>query len=187
MKDKRISSTSIDSAFAKDMQPVYVVSRHGYSRRFLSRSAAISNLAHYMVTKTFQRAGLNTNEPDEPVFSNGVLVNRMGQHTQQYLFAHNRCMRRIRRILERKRNMQKWLEKWDAMHDRYVKEQAELQATNQKGSADGCLLTCCFIGGDCRQRLWVVRSNPHFDEGHDGSYIRLCPGGSDPAVHLRHL
>lgn len=85
MKDKRISSTSIDSAFAKDMQPVYVVSRHGYSRRFLSRSAAISNLAHYMVTKTFQRAGLNTNEPDEPVFSNGVLVNRMGQHTQQYL------------------------------------------------------------------------------------------------------
>ncbi|MDF3645348.1 hypothetical protein [Enterobacter hormaechei] len=133
MKDKRISSTSIDRAFAKDMQPVYVVSRHGYSRRFLSRSAAISNLAHYMVTKTFQRAGLNTNEPDEPVFSNGVLVNRMGQHTQQYLFAHNRCMRRIRRILERKRNMQKWLEKWDAMHDRYVKERDELKATKPVG------------------------------------------------------
>ncbi|EHC94157.1 hypothetical protein LTSEUGA_1375 [Salmonella enterica subsp. enterica serovar Uganda str. R8-3404] len=38
-------------------------------------------------------------------------------------------MRRIRRILERKRNMQKWLEKWDAMHDRYVKEREELQAS----------------------------------------------------------
>ena len=133
MKDKRISSTSIDSAFAKDMQPVYVVSRHGYSRLFLSRSAAISNLAHYMVTKTFHRAGLNTNEPDEPVFSNGVLVNRMGQHTQQYLFAHARCMRRIRRILERKRAAQKWLAKWDAMHDRYVKEREELQAEKPIG------------------------------------------------------
>ncbi|MGX9838130.1 hypothetical protein ACH32B_19415 [Enterobacter dykesii] len=129
MNDKRISTTSIDSAFAKELQPVYVVSRHGYSRRFLSRSAAISNLAHYMVTKTFHRAGLNTNEPDEPVFSNGVLVNRMGQHTQQYLFAHNRCTRRIRRILERKREARKWLGKWDAMHDRFVKEQAELQAS----------------------------------------------------------
>lgn len=128
MNDKRISPTSIESAFAKELQPVYVVSRHGYSRRFLSRSAAISNLAHYMVTKTFHRAGLNTNEPDEPVFSNGVLVNRMGQYTQQYLFAHNRCARRIRRILANKRDMQKWCEKWDAMHDRYVKERDELQA-----------------------------------------------------------
>lgn len=128
MNDKRITTSSIDRAFAKELQPVYVVSRHGYSRRFLSRSAAISNLAHYMVTKIFRRAGLDTNEPDEPVFNNGVLVNRMGQHTQQYLFAHNRCKRRIRRILERKREVQKWLAKWDSMHDRYVKEQAELQA-----------------------------------------------------------
>ncbi|WP_104556575.1 hypothetical protein [Enterobacter sichuanensis] len=114
MKNKRSTTSSIDSAFAKEQQPVYVVSRHGYSRRFLSRSAALSNLAHYMVTKTFRRAGLNTNEPDEPVFSNGVLVNRMGQHTQQYLFAHNRCVRRLRLILARKREMQKWTKKYDA-------------------------------------------------------------------------
>lgn len=133
MNDKRINTTSIDSAFAKELQPVYVVSRHGYSRRFLSRSAALNNLAHYMVTKTFWRAGLNTNEPDEPAFSNGVLVNRMGQHTQQYLFAHNRCVRRLRRILARKRDMQKWCEKWDAFHDRVVKEQAELQASKPEG------------------------------------------------------
>lgn len=133
MNEKRITTSSIDRAFAKELQPVYVVSRHGYSRRFLSRSAAISNLAHYMVTKTFHRAGLNTNEPDEPVFSNGILVNRMGQHTQQYLFAHNRCMRRIRRILERKRETQKWLEKWDAMHDRYVKDVEALQSCKPDG------------------------------------------------------
>ena len=114
MKNKRSTTSSIDSAFAKEQQPVYVVSRHGYSRRFLSRNAALSNLAHYMVTKTFRRAGLNTNEPDEPVFSNGVLVNRMGQHTQQYLFAHNRCVRRLRLILARKREMQKWTKKYDA-------------------------------------------------------------------------
>ena len=133
MNEKRITTSSIDRAFAKELQPVYVVSRHGYSRRFLSRSAAISNLAHYMVTKTFHRAGLNTNEPDEPVFSNGILVNRMGQHTQQYLFAHNRCMSRIRRILERKRETQKWLEKWDAMHDRYVKDVEALQSCKPDG------------------------------------------------------
>lgn len=47
--------------------------------------------------------------------------------------AHQRCVRRLRRILARKREMQKWLEKWDAMHDRYVKEQAELQAIKPEG------------------------------------------------------
>ena len=92
MNDKRISTTSIDSAFAKELQPVYVVSRHGYSRRFLSRSAADQQRpAHYMVTKTFSSCRFEYQRTRcEPVFSNGILVNRMGQHTQQYLFAHNR-------------------------------------------------------------------------------------------------
>ncbi|EIX9329101.1 hypothetical protein MLP23_003945, partial [Klebsiella pneumoniae] len=41
---------------------------------------------------------------------------------------HQRTVRRLRRILARKREMQKWCKKWDAMHDRYVKEREELQA-----------------------------------------------------------
>ncbi|HCM9684636.1 TPA: hypothetical protein N5O20_005328, partial [Enterobacter kobei] len=44
-----------------------------------------------------------------------------------------RCMRRIRRILERKREARKWLGKWDAMHDRFVKEVDALQAIKPKG------------------------------------------------------
>jgi hypothetical protein len=41
-------------------------------------------------------------------------------------------MRRIRRILERKR---KWRSgwKWDAMHDRFVKDVDALQASNLRG------------------------------------------------------
>jgi hypothetical protein len=38
-------------------------------------------------------------------------------------------------MLASKREAQKWLTKWDAMHDRYVKERAELQSVNQRGCA----------------------------------------------------
>jgi hypothetical protein len=36
-------------------------------------------------------------------------------------------------MLASKREAQKWLEKWDAMHDRYVKERADLQASKPTG------------------------------------------------------
>lgn len=52
-----------------------------------------------------------------------------GGVTKEYHFAHQRCVRRLRRIFARKRDMQKWCEKWDAMHDRYVKEREELQSS----------------------------------------------------------
>ncbi|HDY6746186.1 TPA: hypothetical protein RRD51_002299, partial [Klebsiella pneumoniae] len=52
-----------------------------------------------------------------------------GAVTLEYFNAHQRTVRRLRRILARKREMQKWCEKWDAMHDRYVKEREELQAS----------------------------------------------------------
>jgi hypothetical protein len=41
--------------------------------------------------------------------------------------------RRLRRILARKREMEKWCEKWDAMHDRFVKEVDALQAIKPEG------------------------------------------------------
>ncbi|HCR0530833.1 TPA: hypothetical protein OMS84_003534 [Enterobacter hormaechei] len=43
------------------------------------------------------------------------------------------CDRRLRRILARKREMEKWCAKWDAMHERYVKERDELKATKPAG------------------------------------------------------
>jgi hypothetical protein len=42
-------------------------------------------------------------------------------------------MRRLRRILARKRAMQKWHERWESMHDRYVKDVAALQASKPAG------------------------------------------------------
>lgn len=56
-----------------------------------------------------------------------------GGVTTEYFMAHQRCVRRLRRILARKREMEKWCEKWDAMHDRFVKEVDALQAIKPKG------------------------------------------------------
>ncbi|WP_329502673.1 hypothetical protein [Klebsiella aerogenes] len=121
--------TAIDESFRIVQSPVYVVSRHGYSKRCLSRSAAINNLAHYMVTKTFHLAGIETNE----LAFNESGPHSTGHHTQQYLFAHNRCARRVRRILARKREIQNWHAKWDRMHDRFIKEVDALQANKPAG------------------------------------------------------
>lgn len=49
--------------------------------------------------------------------------------TDEFQRARQRCVRRLRLILARKREMEKWYAKWRSMHDRYVKEQKELQAS----------------------------------------------------------
>ncbi|WP_455853155.1 hypothetical protein [Pantoea endophytica] len=102
-----IREDAIDESFRIVQSPVFVVTRHGWSKRCLSRSAAINNLAHYMVTKTFYRAGIETNDPmyDE---LNRPILHSIGQHTQRYWFAHIRCARRIRLILAKKREFKAW-------------------------------------------------------------------------------
>ncbi|QFH70924.1 hypothetical protein FR762_14875 [Enterobacter sp. E76] len=125
------ASSAIDVAlrqYETPAGPLYVVMRNGGKRRFLSRSAALNNLAHYMVTTVFRKLGLPTNEPYAPVFHKGTLAHRVGEHTSDYLYAHQRCVRRLRRILARKREQQRWLSKWESMHNRFVKERDELQA-----------------------------------------------------------
>ncbi|QGY29045.1 hypothetical protein [Pantoea cypripedii] len=114
-----IKEDAIDESFRIVQSPVFVVTRHGWSKRCLSRSAAINNLAHYMVTKTFCRAGIETNDPmydewDQPI------ANSIGKHTQQYLFAHNRCARRIRRILAKKREFKAWVAKHEELKQQYA-------------------------------------------------------------------
>lgn len=111
--------SGIDAAFSRPLRPVYIVTRHGYRKRCLSRSAALNNLAYYMTTHVFRLMGIRTHNPDMPVQRDGVIVHQLGQPTERYLSAHARCIRRIRRLLARKREIQQWQEKHDALTDQY--------------------------------------------------------------------
>lgn len=111
--------TGIDAAFSRPLRPVYIVTRHGSHKRCLSRSAALNNLAHYMTTHVFHLVGSETHHPDMPVQRDGLIVHQLGQPTEFYLSAHVRCVRRIRRLLARKREIQQWQEKHDALTEQY--------------------------------------------------------------------
>ncbi|HFT6292196.1 TPA: hypothetical protein ACHGR9_003545 [Escherichia coli] len=135
MIDNRTAS-AIDLALQKHITPVgplFVAARHGRQKKCFSRDTAIRYLAFFMTTEVFQRSGLCQRHPDELVDKDGIEVWRRGETTCEYDDAHQRCIRRLRRILSRKRDMTKWCEKWDAMHDRYVKELNELQDCKPEG------------------------------------------------------
>lgn len=108
--------SAIDSAFQLKPLPVYVVTRHGRSKKCFSRETAISRLCHFMVQKTFDRAGIPTHE-------GGHQINR-GEITLDYWQAHHRCERRIRKLLARKREKEKWqreYDDWASKHDELMK------------------------------------------------------------------
>ncbi|WP_079964555.1 hypothetical protein [Salmonella enterica] len=134
MLDNRTSST-IDLALQIHHTPVgdlYAAIRHGRMKRCFSRDTAIRWLAFFMTTETFRRSGFELRSPDvQAVHPLNPELNcwQRGGATVEYIVAHQRCVRRLRRILARKRDMQKWCAKWDAMHDRYVKEREELQSS----------------------------------------------------------
>ena len=134
MIDNRTAS-AIDLALQKHHTPVgdlYAAVRHGRLKRCFSRDTAIRYLAFFMASRAFGRSGFKQRYPDIQVIS---ATNPESNHweqgavTREYFNAHQRTIRRLRRILARKREMQKWCEKWDAMHDRYVKERDELKAS----------------------------------------------------------
>lgn len=136
MNDKRTASM-IDLALKRHdtpAGPLFVAQRHGRIKKCFSRDTAIRYLAFFMTTWAFEASGFRCRHPDvrsvHPI--HGEAWERGGV-TREYFMAHQRCIRRIRRILARKRDMQKWLDKWDAMHDRYVKERDELKATKPVG------------------------------------------------------
>ena len=136
MIDNRTAS-AIDLAFQIHHTPVgnlFVAIRHGRMKRGFSRDTAPRYLAFFMTTQAFEASGFMCRHPDvkvsHPVHSE---VWERGGVTKEYHFAHQRCVRRLRRILARKREMQKWCAKWDAMHDRFVKEVDELQANKPEG------------------------------------------------------
>ena len=110
--------------------------RHGRMKRCFSRDTAIRYLAFFMTTEAFRRSGFEQRYPDvQAVHPLNPELNcwQRGGTTVEYIGAHQRCVRRLRRILAIKRDMTKWCEKWDAMHDRFVKEVDELQASKPEG------------------------------------------------------
>ncbi|EMX9222920.1 hypothetical protein ACF97O_000885 [Citrobacter koseri] len=132
MIDNRTASV-IDLALQKHdtpAGPLFVARRHGRIKKCFSRDTAIRYLAFFMTTWAFEASGFRCRHPDVKVCHpvHGEVWQRGGV-TKEYHFAHQRCERRLRRILARKREMQKWCAKWDAFHDRVVKEQAELQTS----------------------------------------------------------
>ncbi|WP_324029308.1 hypothetical protein GC087_21520 [Pantoea sp. JZ2] len=110
----------LTDAFKACDSTVYVVTRHGRRRRFLSRSAAINNLVHFMVAGTFGKAGIPTHEPTQRILHEGVYVNQRGSLTEGYWNAHHRTHRRVMRLLTRQREIAIWKKKhdaWVAMRD----------------------------------------------------------------------
>lgn len=103
MKDNRTAS-AIDLAFQKHETPVgplFVAMRYGRMKRCFSRKTALRYLAFFMTTKVFGYSGFPQ-------------CYESGETTVEYDDAYKRCIRRLRRILARKREVQKWSKKYDA-------------------------------------------------------------------------
>lgn len=135
MNDKRTISM-IDLALQKHDTPVgplFVAVRHGRTKKCFTRDTAIRYLAFFMTTHAFAVSGFKQRHPRVRIDRDDMEVWRDGETKAEYLAAHQRCERRLRRILARKREMTKWCEKWDSMHDRYAKEVNELQSSKPEG------------------------------------------------------
>lgn len=133
--DNRTAS-AIDVAIQKFETPVgtlYAAQHHGRIKRCFSRDTAIRYLAYFMTSHSFARSGFKERHPDVRIDRDDIPMWHRGETTNEYLAAHERCVRRLRRILARKRDIQKWFAQWDAMHDRYVKELEELRAAKPAG------------------------------------------------------
>lgn len=111
----------IDKSLKTVQSPVYVVTRHGRRRRFLSQSAAINNLVHFMVTGAFDKAGIPTHEPSTPVLVNGCKAEKRGELTKQYWKAYNRTYSRLMKLRSRQRE----ISKWEAKHEEIKQQHAE--------------------------------------------------------------
>ena len=115
MNDKRTVSM-IDLALQKHDTPVgplFVAVRHGRIKKCFTRDTAIRYLAFFMTSEAFYRSGFEQRHPDvQAVHPLNPELNcwQRGGVTTEYFMAHQRCVRRLRRILARKRERQKWLE-----------------------------------------------------------------------------
>lgn len=109
--------------------PLFVARRHGRVKKCFSRDTAVRYLAFFMTSNAFGLSGFQQRHPSVRLDRDDMEIWRDGETTDKYLAAHQRCVRRLRRLLARQRAMDEWKKKWDAMHDRYVKERDELQSS----------------------------------------------------------
>lgn len=138
MNDIKTITESITVAFQKydtPVGPLFVAKRYGRIKKCFSRDTAIRHLAFFMTTMVFERSGIQQRHPDEKVSAPGVPHEmwRKGESTDEYLAAHQRCVRRLRRLLDLQRAKAGWRKKWESMHDRYAKEVAALQSCRPEG------------------------------------------------------
>lgn len=116
MHDNRTRS-AIDQALQKHPTPVgdlYAAIRHGRMKRCFSRDTAIRYLAYFLTSHAFSCSGLKERHPDVRIDRDDIEVWRRGETTDEYQRAHQRTVRRLRRILTRKREALVWQKKYDA-------------------------------------------------------------------------
>lgn len=119
-----IDDGGIEIAFQLKPEPVYFVMRHGRRKKCFSRETAINRLAHFMTEKVFKRAGVSSSIGETYTEVDGCIHWNRGESSPEYISAHKRCMRRIRRLLAKQREMLKWqkkYEKWSSQHIELMK------------------------------------------------------------------
>ncbi|WP_145533611.1 hypothetical protein [Yersinia alsatica] len=119
-----IDDGGIDSAFKLKPEPVYFVMRHGRRKKCFSRETAINRLAHFMTEKVFKQACVSSRIGGTYKEVDGIIHWSRGEPSPEYLSAHKRCIRRIRRILAKQREKLKWqkkYEKWSLQHIELMK------------------------------------------------------------------
>ncbi|CNH89505.1 hypothetical protein ACSMDF_13600 [Yersinia enterocolitica] len=121
-----IDDGGVEVAFQLRPEPVYFVMRHGRRKKCFSRETAINRLAHFMTEKVFKRAGVKSRVGETyTTLEDGRIAHNRGEHTIDYIIAHSRCMRRIRRLLAKRREIlrqeAKKKKQTDSLIDKYKK------------------------------------------------------------------
>ena len=127
MIDNRTAS-AIDQALQKHDTPVgplFFVTRHGRTKKCLTRKTAIRYLAFFMTTRAFEHSGFRQRYPDKRFIFNRNEIWKRGESTTEYTRAHQRTIRRLRRLIARKQYTEKWFRKYDTWSAGYY----ELMAT----------------------------------------------------------
>lgn len=110
-------TSAIDLAlqqYSTPVGPVFAAARHERMKKCFSRDTAIRYLAFFMTSKTFECSNFRQRHPDVREIRGTSESWVRGVVTREYYLAHQRCIRRLRRILAHKREAQKWCEKYDA-------------------------------------------------------------------------
>ncbi len=110
----------LNVSFTLRETPVFFVTRHERYKKCFSRNTAINHLAHFMTHKVFECSGFVEREPDYRVFINGTEMWERGAVTEKYIAAQRRCQRRIRKIIRRQREIERWHQKHESIKRQYA-------------------------------------------------------------------